>query len=311
MNLKEFIKKNKDVFILTILVILFCMLFFYSDNKKNNKIIIENKKQSIKKEIVNYEVLLNKIKAKSFYVYDIKKGKAIFAKDENLQLPLASITKLMSGLVVLDVLPKGTIIKINLDDIAKEGDTGLIVGEKWKFKDLLNFSLIVSSNDGMHALSSAVNYYAGVNNKDIIQLMNDKAKNLGLKNTLFLNETGLDVDGNMSGAYSSSYDISVLLKYILENNPSLISQTKNDSEEFVSENNISHFASNTNISINKIPNIIASKTGFTDLAGGNLAIIFDADFSYPIAVVVLGSTEEDRFTDVEDLVKLTLKKLSE
>ena len=311
MNLKEFFKKNKEFVILTFFVCIFFILFFISINKKIQTVILENKKPSSAVEKIDYDSLLNEIKAKSFYVYDINNGKAIFAKDEHLQLPLASVTKLMSGLVIFDILPKTTIVKISKEDISEEGDTGLIVGEDWKLKDLLDFTLITSSNDGMHALSSALNSYENTKNEDTVKLMNDKAKSLDLENTLFLNETGLDVDGSLSGAYSSAYDVSLILKNIIKNNPALISQTKNDSEQFISESNISHFASNTNISINNIPNIIASKTGFTDLAGGNLAIIFDAGFSYPIAIVVLGSTADDRFTDVEKLVKLTLEKLSE
>jgi D-alanyl-D-alanine carboxypeptidase len=62
--------------------------------------------------------------------------------------------------------------------------------------------------------------------------------------------------------------------------------------------------------LNKIPSLIASKTGFTDLAGGNLAVIFDAGFEYPIIVVVLGSSQTGRFTDVEKLVNLSLRKIS-
>lgn len=311
MYLKEFLKKNKEIIILGIFVLSFFILFFYSINEKPKEPIVENRKQVIEKEKINYEFLLSNIKAKSFYVYDITAEKPIFAKNENLQLPLASITKLMSGLVVLDVLPETTIVRISREDISQEGDTGLIVDEDWQLKNLLDFSLITSSNDGMHALSSVINSYESINDKDIVKLMNEKAKFLGLNNTLFLNETGLDVDLNLSGSYSSAYDVSLLLKDIIKNNPILISETKNDTGKFISENNITHIASNTNISINKIPNIIASKTGFTDLAGGNLAVVFDAGFSYPIVIVVLGSTTEERFIDVEKLVKLTLQKLSE
>jgi D-alanyl-D-alanine carboxypeptidase len=311
MFLKEFLKKNKEIIILGIFVCAFFILFFYSINQKNKEIIVEKESQSIEKEKINYELLLNEIKAKSFYVYDINAEKAIFAKDEKLQLPLASITKLMSGLVILDILPETTIVRISREDISQEGDTGLIVDEDWKLKDLLDFTLITSSNDGMHALASTVNSYESINNKNVVGLMNEKAKILGLENTIFINETGLDIDSNLSGAYSSAYDVSLLLKDIIKNNPALISQTKNDLEKFVSENNISHIALNTNVSINRIPNLLVSKTGFTDLAGGNLAIVFDAGFSYPVAIVVLGSTVEERFDDVEKLVKLTLQKLSE
>lgn len=311
MYLKEFLKKNKDIIILLIFVCTFFVLYFYSINQKTTELVVKNKKQIIENEKINYELLLSEIKAKSFYVYDINAEKAIFAKDEKLQLPLASITKLMSGLVILDILPETTIVRISREDVSQEGDTGLIVDEDWKLKDLLDFTLITSSNDGMHALSSTVNYYESINNKNVVGFMNEKAKKLGLENTIFINETGLDIDGNLSGAYSSAYDVSLLLKNIIKSNPLLVSQTKNDLEEFISESNISHIASNTNISVNRIPNLMASKTGFTDLAGGNLAIVFDAGFSYPIAIVVLGSTTDERFVDVEKLVKLTLQKLSE
>jgi len=208
-------------------------------------------------------------------------------------------------------LPKNTIVEIKTKDILEEGDSGLVVGENWKLKDLLDFSLITSSNDGMHAISSVLNSYKSSDGKNTVILMNEKAKEFGLVNTVFMNETGLDIDTNLSGAYSSAYDVSILLKKILKENTSLISDTTKDIDSFVSESNITHVASNTNISINNIPNILLSKTGYTDLAGGNLAIVFDAGFSYPISVVVLGSTIEERFSDVERLVNLTLQKLSE
>jgi D-alanyl-D-alanine carboxypeptidase len=70
-------------------------------------------------------------------------------------------------------------------------------------------------------------------------------------------------------------------------------------------------AENTNVVIDKIPNLIASKTGYTDLAGGNLVIAFDAGLNHPIIISVLGSTEKGRFSDVLQLVQATLKQLPE
>ena len=217
----------------------------------------------------------------------------------------------MSGLVTLDIMPETTIVTISKEDIAMEGDSGLIVGEKWKLKDLLDYSLMTSSNDGMHAIVSVLNDYETANNKDTIKMMNEKTASLGLKDTIFINETGLDIDNNMSGAYSSAYDVSMLLADIIKNNIKLISNTNKISESFISESNIEHVASNTNISMNEIPNLIASKTGFTDLAGGNLAVVFDAGIMHPVVIVVLGSSMESRFTDVVKLAKITLEKLSE
>jgi D-alanyl-D-alanine carboxypeptidase len=68
---------------------------------------------------------------------------------------------------------------------------------------------------------------------------------------------------------------------------------------------------NTNVSINQISGLLASKTGFTNLAGGNLAVVFDAGFMHPVVIVVLGSTVDGRFSDVVNLEKITLQKLSE
>jgi len=301
------LKENKEIIILTFFLLFFSLIYFgIEGNKKKNKI-----EQNYQKEAVSYDADLSKVEAKSFYIYDVYSQKSIFSKNEHEKLPLASITKLMSGLVILDVLPDTTIVQINKDDIAQEGDTGLIVGEKWKLKGLLDFSLITSSNDGMHALESVLNSYEQANNKTIINLMNEKAKLIGLKDTVFINSTGVDVDNIVSGAYSSAYDTAALFSYIFKNNPILISDTKNQSQIFVSEDSIKHFASNTNAIINNIPGILASKTGYTNLAGGNLAIIFDAGFMHPIIIAVLYSTEKGRFTDMEKLISITLRKLSE
>jgi D-alanyl-D-alanine carboxypeptidase len=103
----------------------------------------------------------------------------------------------------------------------------------------------------------------------------------------------------------------MLLKNIIKNNPSLIESTSENTEDFVSESNIKHVASNTDAVMNEIPGLIASKTGYTDLAGGNLAVVFDAGIMHPVAVVVLGSTVDGRFSDVVKLTQLALQKISE
>ncbi len=300
------LKENKEIIILALVLIFLILTYVGIEGEKKRQQLEE-----IQKKESSYNIELAKIEAKSFYVYDIYENKTIFLKNEHEKLPLASITKLMTGLVVLDTLPESTIITIGANDVAQEGDTGLIVGEKWKLKDLLDFSLIVSSNDGMHALEAALNNYEKNNKKNTIDLMNEKAKSLGMNDTIFINSTGIDVDFFVSGAYSSSYDIATLFSYIVKNKPDLIAQTRNQSEKFLSLNNMVHIASNTNLSINNIPGILASKTGFTDLAGGNLGVIFDAGFSHPIVAVLLGSTESGRFTGMENLVKITLEKLSD
>ncbi len=290
-------------FVIFILIIIYILYLFFSA-KSETTVSTQNTSTTTK----DYSLELSSIEAKSYYVYDINEDKVIFEKSEHDRLPLASITKLMSGFIILDILPGDSTVTIDRSDTALGSGTGLIVGEKWKLKDLLDFSLINSSNDGIHALSRT---FDAVYATQTVDLMNQRARDLGLKDTFFINTTGLDVDQYISGAYSSASDVAKLFKSILENNPALIESTNNQYKTFISESNFSHVAKNTNVSINNIPSLIASKTGFTDLAGGNLAIIFDAGFNHPIVVVVLGSSEEGRFKDVEVLVKTALEKITD
>lgn len=306
MENENFLKENKRLIVMAIFFVVLTSFFIYISNLEKQKTLLKNK------NLIDYQAVLNNIVlAKSFYVYDILDDKPIFLKDEHAKLPLASITKLMTGVIASDTMPDTTIITINKEDVSVEGDSGLAVGEKWKLKDLLNFSLIMSSNDGMHAISRSIDYLQAVNNLDTVKMMNKKAEDFGMSDTFFINETGLDINKNMSGSYSSAYDISILLTKIMKDYQNMISDTNKKAELFVSENNIKHTAINTNASINEIAGLLASKTGFTDLAGGNLAIVFDAGFMHPVVVVVLGSTEEGRFSDAVLLAKFTLEKLSE
>lgn len=309
MSFIKYLKKNKFfVFIFFLIIILSVTLFFTEKEER----VFNNQEQSvIEKKKFDYDSVLNIIEAESYCVYDILENKILFAKNEHKQLPLASITKLMSGLVVLDIMPETTIITIDKEDIKEEGDSGLLLGERWQLKDLLDYTLITSSNDGMHAISSSLDNYQKANGTDTISIMNERAKTFGLNDTYFSNVTGLDIDKDVSGAYSSAYDMALFLEKILDEKPELLLKTNKDTEEFVSINKIRHIATNTNISIDKLPNLIGSKTGFTNLAGGNLAVVFDAGFMHPIVVVVLGSTIDGRFNDVVNLSKITLEKLSE
>lgn len=309
MNLIRVSKKN--IFFIVVIFLILVLSFFYIKDIKEKSIFVLTNQEITEKEKFDYDSVLNTVEAKSYYVYDILNKKNIFSKKEHEQLPLASITKLMSGFVVLDIVPETSVVTVSRSDILQEGDSGLLLNEKWRLKDLLEYTLITSSNDGMHAISSLLDDYSEINSKNTVELMNERASFLGLNDTYFVNTTGLDIDKEKSGAYSSAYDVSILLEKILTNNPKLFINTDKTSESFISLSKIKHTATNTNLSINQIPNLIASKTGFTNLAGGNLAVIFDAGFMHPIAIVVLGSSIEGRFSDVVKLSEMTLKKLSE
>ncbi len=293
----------REKFLFAVFFLLIITGFMYATRTENKK--IENN-LSQNQEIRSYPEL-NALEAKSYIVFDVNRKKVIFSKEEHKQFPLASITKLMTGLVALTNFPTSTIIEIQKEDTDLGSASGLVVGEKWQMKNLLDFSLITSSNDGIHAISRTLDEKSDIK---VLSLMNAKSTELGLSDTFFLNQTGLDIDELISGAYSSASDMAKLFVAIYTTEPSLFEETRDSSKKFVSESNILHIAKNTNKSINNIPSLIGSKTGFTDLSGGNLGIIFDAGFGHPIVIIVLGSSQEGRFTDIETLTKLALKDLN-
>jgi|TARA_Y100000310_G_scaffold345555_1_gene466530 D-alanyl-D-alanine carboxypeptidase len=246
------------------------------------------------------------LEAKAAYVFDVREQKVLFAHNEEVQLPLASLTKLMAALVVHTSLDQKTIVSIDAHAIAKEGDSGFSIGEKWLVTDLIDFALIESSNDAINALASVASFkLVGTDDPRLqenafIQEMNRTANNVGLTQTYFVNETGLDNGVYLSGGYGSARDMAQLFEYILLEAPNVVAATRYSELDIRSFSSV-YTAHNTNNSIGSIPGLIASKTGFTDLAGGNLIIAFDAGIGHPIIVSVLGATRESRFTDVHKL----------
>jgi len=129
-----------------------------------------------------------------------------------------------------------------------------------------------------------------------------------MSQSFFLNETGLDLNETVSGAYGSSKDVAILIENILQEYPDILEASSHGQVE-VSSNLFTHQINNTNQIVETLPNVVASKTGFTDLAGGNLAVVFDAGINHRIVVSVLGSTKEERFSDVEKLIWTALEKI--
>ena len=105
--------------------------------------------------------------------------------------------------------------------------------------------------------------------------------------------------------------MSTLLEYILAHNPELFEATRVTALTIQSIDNYNHLAQNTNDIISDIPGLLASKTGFTDTAGGNLVIIFDPELGRPIIITILGSTEQGRFEDVRALVNATMEHINQ
>lgn len=257
------------------------------------------------------------LEAKAAAVLDARTGRILFERNAREVLPLASLTKIMTAFAALRHAPETTLIPISDESLREEGDTGLISGDEWLLRDLLKITLLESSNDGAHAVAETVGALAGgfSSREDgrtfFISEMNHAAAALSLRTLSFRNETGLDMSQTVSGGYGSARDAAELFSISLAAHPKIFEPTRFDAAVLAGNGRGGIDARNTNQETGKFPLLIASKTGYTDLAGGNLALAFDAGFNRPIIIVVLGSSYEGRFADAEKLVWATLAYLAQ
>ncbi len=248
--------------------------------------------------------------AEAVYVWDVSTQKALYTKNSQAQLPLASLTKLMTGIVAYETYGATAIVPITLAAITQEGENGFADGDAWDAKSLLDFTLMTSSNDGAYALAAAagkaLNRATNDPEKVFIDRMNAKAKELGLTQTYFTNPTGLDTSEAESGSYGSARDVAFLMEYIVQHAPEILETTDEKSSRFTDKKGSLFTGTNTNQEVDNFTNLLGSKTGYTVLAGGNLVVSFDAGLNHPIVIVVLGSSRDGRFSDVAELTKRTL-----
>ncbi len=242
------------------------------------------------------------VSAKAAIVYDMTTGEVLYAKNATKPLPLASITKIMTSLVALQEASGNTELAVNDEALAEEGDSGLLRGERWNLLDLIEFTLVSSSNDGARAVASAVQ--AVRPGKSFVTRMNEEARELGLTSMRFENPTGLDVNQSEAGAYGSAQDVAKLFSFAMTNHPEIFEATKNDKVSISSDMG-SHYAENTNVVADAIPGLIGSKTGYSDLAGGNLAVIINVGIDRPVVIVALASSYDGRFNDIIKLAGTT------
>lgn len=266
-------------------------------------------------ELTDVDVVLYKdpfenvqIQGSAAYVFDVESGRVLYEKNKDIVRALASITKIMTALVAVETIEdEQEVISISRADLAQEGFSGLVEDEKWHFKDLLDFTLMSSSNDGASAIAASAGEVllrsssssTAYTPKDaFMEQMNKRAQEIGMTQTTFYNESGLDVNTEIGGGRGTAEDIAKLFAYVLKEKPDLLFSTRSARTSYLSLSDLEHSAENTNQTVEQVSGLIGSKTGYTDLAGGNLAIAFDSSIGSPVIVVVLGSSREARFSDV-------------
>lgn len=286
-------------------------IFFWQEISKNSRVFtaeiaLQEKLNNLKpirdKEIGDLEVGAKS--AISVLIDKEGKGKILFEKNSNIQLPIASLTKLMTTLVVLENYDLSKEIKITKEAIAQPEDFGKLEAERnYTVEYLLYPMLMESSNDAAFAL---VNDYEGMNREKFVELMNSTAQKMNLQNTRFFNPTGLEPDQDKYTKelnYSTAADLALFTQELLKK--PLIWKILSTATYSVYGPELR----NTNELLFDDSNgwkteIIGGKTGYTEKAGGCIILVLEAPKHYGKLVdVILGTAENgQRFEQMKKMV---------
>ena len=236
------------------------------------------------------------VSAPSAILIEPQTGKILYEKDPHQKMPCASITKVMTLILVMEALESN---KLSLTDslsasehAASMGgsDIWLKPGELMSVEDLIKATVIASANDAAVVLAEAV---AG-SEEAFVAKMNEKAKELSMNDTVFKNCNGLDEDGHLT----SSYDVALMSQELIKHKEIFnyttiwIDYIRNGKTQLV----------NTNKLLKSYKGITGLKTGTTSKAGKCLSATAKRDNMSLIAVALGNATTEDRFKDAETLL---------
>jgi len=237
--------------------------------------------------------------ASSAIMIEASTGEILFNKNENEKLAPASMTKMMSMLLIMEEIEKGN---LKWDEIitasANASSMGgsqifLEAGEKMTVTELVKGIAIASGNDATVAMAERI---AGTE-EAFVKKMNERAKELGLKNTNFITSTGLDADNH----YSSAYDMALIAKELVKHEKIL--EFTGTYEDYLRTNSSSPFwLVNTNRLVRFYSGVDGLKTGFTGEAGYCLTATAKRDGMRLITVVMNEPTTEKRSADTTKML---------
>lgn len=222
------------------------------------------------------------ISARSVLARDLGSGATLYEKDPEVTLPIASLTKLATALVVERLVGLEDVIEIKAEDTkVPPYRAALAVGEHFKVRDLVKAMLISSANDAALALSR----HAGAGDTAFfVREMNRQAEALGMIHTAFTNPVGFDDEGH----YSSAADLSLLVREFLEHKELLAITGLKQAVITSVPARKKHYVLTTNKLMLEDSAITGLKTGYTEEAKGNLIILSDSYY-----LIILGSDDRE------------------
>jgi D-alanyl-D-alanine carboxypeptidase len=254
------------------------------------------------------------VRAKAAVAVDVDSEEVLHDQNSDKRMPIASLTKMMTALVVIDNIKDLKKEVVTIDKEVCRTPTSIIgcpssrycisdtlkVGEKVRADDLLKAMLVNSTNDAAVALGKHI---AG-SQSEFAKLMNKKAKEIGLENTHFCNPSGLDDDNDPQACYSTARDVAQISVYALKNDKykQLWDIFKIKERWFNSvDGTMKHKYASTNVVMDSMTNCIGAKTGFTYGAGKTLMMIASHPEDKDIKVVSVILNDPYRFDDVQKL----------
>jgi len=233
------------------------------------------------------------VDAKSAVVYDTRSSRFLYEKNSDMKLPIASLTKVMSAVIILEKLNLDDIVTIAEDSIKVDGEKqDLYLGEKMTVRNLLKLMLIESSNDAAYALAA----YAKNQGINFITEMNTKARVLDMADSNFIDPAGLN-----DNAYSTVKDLIKLVEYSLNYREIWDISSEKTAIVESSDEQIKHTVQSTNRLLGLIKDIIGGKTGYTEGALQCMILVTSIP-GYPSKVVSIVLGSHDRFGDIQKLI---------
>ena len=238
---------------------------------------------------------------KSAILMDVATGTILYEQDAHTPLAPASVTKVMTMLLIMEAIDSGAIgwqdmVTASESAAAKGGSQiYLKVGEQMSVADMVKAIAVSSANDCACAMAEHI---AG-SEAAFVEKMNSRAKELGMNDTHFVNCTGLDDDAAAADHKTSAHDIGVMSRELLKNHPDIKKYTTIWMDTL---RNGTFGLSNTNKMVRFYPGATGLKTGFTSKAGYCLSSSAQRDGMELVAVVMGAKTSAERFSACKSLL---------
>ena len=249
----------------------------------------------------------------SVKINEAGRQRTLFKQNSDQALPIASLTKLMTAVIVLENYDlEKTLVTIskgaaNQENVPNYGNLDREIGKKFSLKQLLELLLIYSSNDAAFALAEFVgteNFAPVVEQSSLrgfVDKMNEKAQDLGLENTHFINPHGLDPENISYNPenlkyfnYSTARDLVKLAQYILKEHPLIFEITRKEPFYLLKDGIFDLFLPQE---------VIGGKTGYTDEAGGCILFLFRNERGSIFINLILGAPSASaRITEMQKLI---------